>query len=115
VPLSLANHGSLNRPFCALNLPQTGLRAILKLVAVDPIREKLAEMEKEYVIHAQTPEEELSELARQSLEGYFRSHPQTSERLAQANNLIAREHWEKQTQQKAFHIEYEVHNGTYVK
>jgi beta-barrel assembly-enhancing protease len=44
--------------------------------------EKLAEMEKEYVIRAQTPEEEISELARQSLEGYFRSHPQTSERLA---------------------------------
>ncbi len=77
--------------------------------------EKLAEMEKEYSIHAQTPEEELSELARQSLEGYFRSHPQTSERLAQVKNLIAQEHWENQKEQKAFHIEYEVHNGTYVK
>ncbi len=77
--------------------------------------EKLAEMEKEYGIHAQTPEQELSELARQSLEGYFRSHPQTSERLAQAKNLIAQEHWENRNQQKAFHIEYEVHNGAFVK
>ncbi len=76
--------------------------------------EKLAEMEKEYVIRAQTPEEEISELARQSLEGYFRSHPQTSERLAQANNLIAQEHWENKKEQKAFHVAYELHNGTYV-
>jgi predicted Zn-dependent protease len=77
--------------------------------------EKLADMEKEYSIHAQTPEEELSELARQSLEGYFRSHPQTSERLTQVKNLIAQEHWENQKEQKTFHIEYEVHNGAYVK
>jgi predicted Zn-dependent protease len=77
--------------------------------------EKFAQMEKEYGIHAQTPEQELSELVRQSLEGYFRSHPQTSERLAQANNLIAQEHWQSLKQQKVFHVEYEVHNGTYVK
>jgi predicted Zn-dependent protease len=77
--------------------------------------EKLSKLQKEYVIHAQSPEEELSELAIQSLEGYFRSHPQPSERLAQANILIAQQSWQQRKVQRPFRIEYEVHNGQYVK
>jgi predicted Zn-dependent protease len=77
--------------------------------------EKFARLHHEYTIHAQSPEEELSELAMQSLEGYFRSHPEPSERLAQANSLIAQEGWKDRKTQKPFHIEYEVHNGQYVK
>jgi predicted Zn-dependent protease len=77
--------------------------------------ERMAELQKEYIIHAQTPEEELSELAIQSLEGYFRSHPQPSERLAQAKALIAQEGWQNRKVQKPFRVEYEVHNGQYVK
>ena len=69
----------------------------------------------EYVIHARSPEEELSELAIQSLTGYFRSHPFPSERLDQINRLVAQEHWENRKQQKPFHVEYEVHNGQFVK
>lgn len=77
--------------------------------------ERFAKLHKEYIIHAQSPEEELSELAIQSLEGYFRSHPQPSERLAQANALIAQEGWQDRKAQKPFRIEYETHNGQYVK
>src|SRR5262249_17121179 len=77
--------------------------------------EKFAKLHKEYVIHAQNPEEELSELAIQSLEGYFRSHPQPSERLAQANALIAQESWQDRKVQKPFRVEYETHNGQYLK
>jgi beta-barrel assembly-enhancing protease len=77
--------------------------------------EKFAKLHNEYIIHAQSPEQELSELAIQSLEGYFRSHPQPSERLAQANRLIAQEGWQDRKTQKPFRIEYEVHNGKYVK
>lgn len=77
--------------------------------------ERLAKLHKEYIIHAQSPEEELSELAIQSLEGYFRSHPQPSERLAQANALIAQEGWKGRKAQKPLRIEYETHNGQYVK
>jgi predicted Zn-dependent protease len=77
--------------------------------------EKFAKLHNEYIIHAQSPEEELSELAIQSLEGYFRSHPQPSERLAQANRLIAQEGWQDRKTQKPFRVEYEVHNGKYVK
>jgi beta-barrel assembly-enhancing protease len=56
----------------------------------------------------------LSELAVQSLEGYFRTHPMPSERLDQANRIIAEQHWEGRTEQKPFHLEYELHNGEVV-
>jgi len=76
---------------------------------------KFAKLHNEYIIHAQSPEEELSELAIQSLEGYFRSHPQPSERLAQANRLIAQESWQDRKTQRPFRVEYETRSGKYVK
>jgi predicted Zn-dependent protease len=77
--------------------------------------ERIAKLCDEYVIHAQSPDQELSQLAIQSLNGYFRSHPLPSERLAQANRIIAEQHWEDRKAQKPFRVEYEVHNGEYVK
>ena len=62
-------------------------------------------------IEAVDPADELSQLAIQSLTGYFRSHPLPSERLSQANNLIAQEHWENRKAERPFHVEYQVHNG----
>jgi predicted Zn-dependent protease len=67
---------------------------------------RLAKLANEFVIHAQSPGEELSELAIESLTGYFRSHPLPSERLDQVNRLITEEHWEDQKAQKQFHVEY---------
>lgn len=52
---------------------------------------QLNELDREYVIHAETPTGELSELAIQGLMGYFRSHPLGSERLAQAKAVIAQD------------------------
>lgn len=77
--------------------------------------ERFAKLSDEYVIHAKDPDEELSQLAIQSLTGYFRSHPLPSERLAQANRIIAQEHWQSRTERKPFRVEYEVHNGEFVK
>jgi predicted Zn-dependent protease len=77
--------------------------------------ERFGKLQREYVIHAQSPEEELSQLAIQGLQGYFRSHPLPSERLAQANRLIAQEGWQDRKTQKPFRIEYEVQNGKFVK
>jgi beta-barrel assembly-enhancing protease len=77
--------------------------------------ERFAKLSDEYVIHAKNPDEELSQLAIQSLTGYFRSHPLPSERLAQANRVIAQEHWESRKERKPFRVEYEVHNGEFVK
>lgn len=66
--------------------------------------EKFAKLEREYVIHAENPEDELSQLAIASLTGYFRSHPLPSERLAQARALIVQEHWQDLQLQKPFHV-----------
>jgi predicted Zn-dependent protease len=82
--------------------------------AVDTF-ERFAKLCDEYVIHAQSPDQELSELAIQSLNGYFRSHPLPSERLAQARGLIAEKHWEERKTQKPFRVDYEVHKGRFVK
>jgi len=82
--------------------------------AVDTF-ERFAKLCDEYVIHAKSPDQELSELAIQSLTGYFRSHPLPSERLAEAKRIIAEQHWEDRKSQKAFRVEYEVHNGQFVK
>jgi beta-barrel assembly-enhancing protease len=77
--------------------------------------ERMGKLHREYVIHAQSPEDELSQLAIQGLQGYFRSHPLPSERLARANSLIAQEHWQDRKTLKPFRVEYEVQNGNYVK
>jgi predicted Zn-dependent protease len=55
---------------------------------------------------AQNPEEELSTLAMQTLEGYFRSHPLPSERIAQIKQMISDEHWEDKVAEKPLAVEY---------
>lgn len=47
----------------------------------------------EYLNPAKTPQQELSDVTMQTLEGYFRSHPLPSERIAQVRSLIASEGW----------------------
>ncbi|HKV05574.1 MAG TPA: M48 family metalloprotease [Candidatus Acidoferrales bacterium] len=42
---------------------------------------------------ARTPQDEMSQVATDALEGYFRSHPLSSERIAQVNQLVASENW----------------------
>ena len=65
----------------------------------------------EYVIHAETPTDELSQLAIEGLGGYFRTHPLPSERLAQANEVIAQDDLPLHRPLKPFHVEYEVTSG----
>lgn len=77
--------------------------------------ERFAKLHKEYVIHAETPEDELSQLAMQSLAGYFRTHPTPSERIDQANRIIAEQHWEPLSEQQPFRIEFDLHNGQIVR
>lgn len=69
--------------------------------------ERYAQLQSEYVIHSKSPSEELSKVAIEGLEGYFRSHPLTSERLAQVKDVIAHEHLAA-APVKPFRIEYEV-------
>ena len=51
--------------------------------------ERWAELHREYVTHASTPVDELSQLAIEGLQGYFRSHPLPEERLEEAKKVIA--------------------------
>jgi predicted Zn-dependent protease len=51
--------------------------------------ERWAELHREYVTHASTPVDELSQVAIEALQGYFRSHPLPEERLEQAKRVIA--------------------------
>lgn len=55
--------------------------------------ETLERLHKEYQAKAKTPQEEVSQVALQTLEGYFRSHPLPSERIAQVQKMIANEGW----------------------
>ncbi len=55
--------------------------------------ETFARLYKEHEARSKTPQEELSRVAQQTLEGYFRSHPLPSERIAQVQKLIASEGW----------------------
>lgn len=73
------------------------------------------EIQMDREINAKSPQQELSELAIQSLEGYFRSHPATSDRIAQVQQVIAEEHWQDRTSQKPFRVEYVVHDDQRVK
>lgn len=55
---------------------------------------------------AQSPQEELSTLAWETLEGYFRSHPLPSERIAQIKLMISDNHWESLTTEQPLPVEY---------
>jgi predicted Zn-dependent protease len=55
--------------------------------------ETFARLYEEHEAKSKTPQEELSQVALETLEGYFRSHPLPSERIAQVQKLIASEGW----------------------
>jgi hypothetical protein len=59
---------------------------------------------------AETLEQEFSQLAVESLGGYFRSHPEPAERLEQAQRVIAEQNWQQRTTQKPFRLAYDVRN-----
>jgi len=61
---------------------------------------------REYVVRASTPQEELTQVARDTLAGYFRSHPRTSERIEQINQMIAEEHWGNMTRERPLEVAY---------
>ncbi len=60
--------------------------------------QKFAQLHKEYVAKAETPDQELSQVAIQSIVGYFRSHPLPEERERQIERLIASQKWPSKTE-----------------
>lgn len=53
---------------------------------------RFLKLDRQYVSHAETPAGEMDQVVVEGLAGYFRSHPETSERLAQAKQVIAEDH-----------------------
>jgi predicted Zn-dependent protease len=47
----------------------------------------------EYHVKSKTPQGEITQTALDTLEGYFRSHPMPSERIAQIQRIISTENW----------------------
>ena len=61
---------------------------------------------REHESRAQSPEEELSSIAWKTLEGYFRSHPQPAERIAQIQKMITDEQWEQLKNERTLEVAY---------
>ena len=53
----------------------------------------LERLDREYVQKAENPQQELSQVAIQTIQGYFRSHPLPQERERQVRSLIASQRW----------------------
>ena len=73
--------------------------------------QRWTELHREYVIHADTPVDEMSQLAVAGLTGYFRSHPLPEERLAQVEQVIAHDRMPADRPSTPFHLEYEITAG----
>ncbi|HEY3704534.1 MAG TPA: M48 family metallopeptidase [Terracidiphilus sp.] len=69
---------------------------------------RLVKLRQDFVVQSKTPTGELSRLAVEGLEGYFRSHPLPSERLTQAQAVIAEDHLPLDRTLRPFHVEYEI-------
>ncbi len=61
---------------------------------------------REHESRAQSPEDELSSIAWKTLEGYFRSHPQPAERIAQIQKIIMDEQWEQLKNERTLEVAY---------
>jgi predicted Zn-dependent protease len=70
--------------------------------------ERWTKLRKEYVEHAETPTDALSQLAIDGLSGYFRTHPLPAERLSQARSVISAEQLPVDRPLKRFHVDYEI-------
>jgi predicted Zn-dependent protease len=59
-----------------------------------------AKLHRTYVSKAQSPDQELSQVAIQGIVGYFRSHPLPEEREAQIRRIIASRNWPEPPERK---------------
>jgi beta-barrel assembly-enhancing protease len=73
----------------------TGLAVLAGYSPQGAIRmfQTFAKLHRAYVDKAQSPDQELSQVAIQGIAGYFRSHPLPEERVAQIRRIIASRNW----------------------
>ena len=69
--------------------------------------ERFGRMHRAYVLKAESPDQELSQVAIAGMEGYFRTHPLPEERVNQIQRLIADKKW-RTVQEKALQVLPEV-------
>ena len=55
---------------------------------------------------SKSPQDEVGRLVVSTIEGYFRSHPPSSDRIAQIQRMIADDHWEGLTKETPFQLGY---------
>jgi len=55
--------------------------------------QRVSRLHSEYVLKAESPDQEISKVALAGIEGYFRSHPLPEERVNQIQRLIAAKKW----------------------
>lgn len=60
--------------------------------------QKLDKLHRAYVLKAETPDQELSQVAIEGIAGYFRSHPLPEERERQIREIASREKWPGRSQ-----------------
>ena len=60
--------------------------------------ETFGRLHREYVLRAESPDQELSKVAIAGIVGYFRSHPLPEERISQIERMIARNRWPNQSE-----------------
>jgi beta-barrel assembly-enhancing protease len=65
--------------------------------------QKLGKLQREYVSKAQSPDQELSQVAIAGIVGYFRSHPLPEEREAQIRRIMTSQNW-PQPPEKALRV-----------
>ena len=53
-----------------------------------------------------SPQDEAGRLIWSTIEGYFRTHPSTEDRVAQLKRMIADEHWDNLTKEEPFRLGY---------
>jgi predicted Zn-dependent protease len=66
--------------------------------------ETFAKLERKYSSPAKTPGQELSQVAWESLTGYFRSHPPAQERIDQIRGMVTDNHWENLTSERPLEV-----------
>jgi len=95
LPIELFEAGYSKEQELEADREGTGLAVQAGYSANGAIRmfETFQRLYEEYQTHARSPQEELAQVAVQTLGGYFRSHPLPSERIAQIKMLIASRNW----------------------
>ena len=95
MPIELFQAGYSKEQELEADRDGTGLAVLAGYSPQGAIRmfQAFGRLHRAYVLKAQTPDQELSQVAIQGIVGYFRSHPLPAEREAQILRIITSRNW----------------------